>query len=301
MPYSGGDGRGITLSEVCTDNAGKQASASSPAFNYDANPPTITGWTASRQPDFNGWYNHAVTFMFTGSDPVSGIDSCSKVTYTGPTSSNAMVVGGCEDNAGNIATLDVPIHYDATPPSVHASATTGDQIVRLNWQTSADLSSLTISRSPGVHGSSDSVVDRGGDGIFNDTRVTNGVRYTYTIRVRDQAGNVTVRRLKATPGVRLILPVNGARMTSPPLLIWTAVRHATYYNVQVYRAGRKVLSTWPGRATLALGQSWMFGGHRIHLRPGRYRWYVWPGYGSRRSARYGNLIGAGTFVVTRAS
>jgi hypothetical protein len=127
------------------------------------------------------------------------------------------------------------------------------------------------------------------------------VRYTYTIRARDQAGNVTVRRLKATPGVRLLSPVNGARMTSPPLLVWTAVRHATYYNVQVYREGRKVLSTWPGRATLALSQSWMFGGHRFHLRPGRYRWYVWPGYGPRRFARYGNLIGAGTFVVTRAN
>jgi hypothetical protein len=34
------------------------------------------------------------------------------------------------------------------------------------------------------------------------------------------------------------------------------------------------------------------------LKPGRYRWYVWPGYGSRAAIVYGRLIGMARFTVT---
>jgi hypothetical protein len=291
---------GEAVTATCTDPAGNSNTLSfSP--DYDASPPIITGWTASRPPDSNGWYNHAVSFRFTGADPVSGIDSCSTITYSGPDSGDAIVVGSCRDNAGNVASLGVPFQYDATPPSLRAFATAGDQDVHVSWQTSSDTSSLTIARSPGVQGDAASVVDRGGDGIFNDTRVKNGVRYTYTITSRDQAGNVTVRTVHATPGPHLLSPVGGVQVTWPRLLLWTPVRHATYYNVQLYREGRKVLSIWPSQPELALSRSWTFARHRFALKPGRYRWYVWPGLGSRRAARYGSLIGAGTFVVARRS
>jgi hypothetical protein len=300
LTYQGGDGTGKTVSETCFDNAGKGATATTVPFNYDATPPTITGWTASRPPDFNGWYNHPVSFRFSGADPVSGIDSCSTTTYSGPDSGDAIVVGSCQDNAGNVASLSVPIQYDATPPFLRAFATTGDQDVHVTWQTSSDTSSLTITRSPGVQGGAAGVVDRGGDGLFNDMHVKNGVRYTYTITAQDQAGNVTVRTVHAIPGPHLLSPVGGVQVTWPRLLIWTPVRHASYYNVQLYRDGRKVLSVWPSQPELALSRSWTFARHRFALKPGRYRWYVWPGLGSRHAARYGNVIGAGTFVVTRA-
>ena len=74
---------------------------------------------------------------------------------------------------------------------------------------------------------------------------------------------------------------------------------ASYYNVQLYR-GAKVLSTWPAHARLQLRPTWRFDHRRYRLKPGRYRWYVWPGFGRRGSARYGRLIGSGGFVVTRS-
>jgi hypothetical protein len=133
--------------------------------------------------------------------------------------------------------------------------------------------------------------------VFTDRQVRNGVRYSYTIRARDQAGNVAVRTVHATPGVRLLSPPSGSQLTSPPLLRWTAVLGAAYYNVQLFRSGHKVLSSWPSRASLRLSRSWSFRNSRFRLRPGRYRWFVWPGFGARAAARYGPMIGTGTFTI----
>ncbi len=33
--------------------------------------------------------------------------------------------------------------------------------------------------------------------------------------------------------------------------------------------------------------------------PGRYRWYVWPGFGARSKTRYGPLLGGSFFFVAR--
>jgi hypothetical protein len=81
------------------------------------------------------------------------------------------------------------------------------------------------------------------------------------------------------------------------LLTWSAVPKATYYNVQLIRGG-KVLSAWPTRPRLRLQRSWLYAGRRHRLTPGRYRWYVWPRFGSRASGRYGRLLGGSSFVVT---
>jgi hypothetical protein len=84
------------------------------------------------------------------------------------------------------------------------------------------------------------------------------------------------------------------------MLSWTAAPGATYYNVQLFRADpKKVLSMWPKRASLQLRRTWRFDGHRFRLKPGKYRWYVWPGFGKRKAGRYGHMIGSGTFVVVR--
>ena len=108
---------------------------------------------------------------------------------------------------------------------------------------------------------------------------------------------MTVRTVMVTPGPRLLSPADGARVTAPPVLTWTPIRDASYYNVQLYRGGVKVLSAWPAGATLHLTRSWRFAGHRYRLKPGRYQWYVWPGYGPRSAANYGPVLGSATFVV----
>jgi hypothetical protein len=77
---------------------------------------------------------------------------------------------------------------------------------------------------------------------------------------------------------------------------WSRVRRATSYWVQVYRVGlpgaRKVLEATvrEPRLTLRRGRT---------LRPGRYRWEVWPQFGSPRTHEYTRLAAKGVFVIGR--
>ena len=69
--------------------------------------------------------------------------------------------------------------------------------------------------------------------------------------------------------------------------------------MQLLRKGRKILSAWPKRPELRLHERWRFQGRRHRLAAGRYTWYVWPGEGPRSARRYGERIGARSFVVDR--
>lgn len=251
----------------------------------------------SRPPDSPGWYNHPLTGAVTAT-AFSGIASCTSTIYAGPDSATATLSATCLDNAGKTVTVaSAPFAYDVTPPSLTAAATTGDRTVQLSWQTGGDLAplaSVTVTRSPG-----DETVYSGQATGYTDTSVSNGVTYTYTVTARDVAGNASTQTVVATPAARLLQPVANANVqkSAPPILTWTPVRGATYYNVQLYRGGGKVLSMWPAHARLQLPRKWRFHGHRYRLKPGRYRWFVWPGFGKRSAGHYGRRIGAGTFVV----
>ncbi|HWD76669.1 MAG TPA: hypothetical protein VG371_16155, partial [Solirubrobacteraceae bacterium] len=162
----------------------------------------------------------------------------------------------------------------------------------------APLTSLRVVRSPGLRGASPSVLaPTSGAGSYSDRRVRNRTSYRYTVIAIDQAGNVSERTVAVRPGLRLLSPAQGAHVSVPPVLSWTPVPKATYYNVQVFRGG-KVLSAWPKRARLQMTRTWRFGGQGRRLRRGMYRWYVWPGFGQRSAARYGAPVGSGKFVVT---
>jgi hypothetical protein len=83
--------------------------------------------------------------------------------------------------------------------------------------------------------------------------------------------------------------------------VWRRVTRARYYNVQVYRGRRKVLTAWPMKTRFQLQTRWKNLGRKEQLLPGSYRWYVWPGYGAPSARRYGQLLGQSTFVVARRS
>jgi hypothetical protein len=254
----------------------------------------------ARPPDSNGWYNHPVAAAVNGSS-FSGIASCSGSIYAGPSTTSATVSGTCTDNAGkSVSAASAPFDYDATSPSLTATATPNDGSVTLNWQTGGDIApigSVEVVRSPDPAGAA---IYSGTANAYQDNHVRNGVRYRYMITARDQAGNASTTTVVATPGPRLLGPINGAHLTLPPMLSWTPVPGATYYNVQLYRGGKtKVLSIWPTHAALQLQRTWRFDRRRYKLKPGRYRWYVWPGFGKRRAARYGHVVGSGTFVMVR--
>ncbi len=272
-------------------------------LHVETSSPSVSA-TPARPPDSNGWYNHAVSFSFSGSS-FSGIASCTApTTYSGPDSTSATVSGSCTDNAGKTASATSAVfQYDASALRIKADAAAGDGVVTLLWGTAGDiapLASVEIIRAPGRNHLASSVLYRSNGSAYNDTKVRNGVKYRYTIVATDQAGNTSTYSLTVVPGPHLLAPAAGAHVTTPPQLQWTPVRHATYYNVQLYRGDRKLLSMWPSHARLQLKRTWHFGGHLWRFKRGKYRWYVWPGYGRRSAARYGSRVGTGTFVVRSA-
>ena len=108
---------------------------------------------------------------------------------------------------------------------------------------------------------------------------------------------VSVSLVRTTRRTALLSPAAGATVTAPPLLAWKRVVNARFYNVQLYRNGRKILSRWPARPRLGLRRSWTHEGRTFRLRPGVYTWFVWPAYGSMVAPRYGKLIGRSSFRV----
>jgi hypothetical protein len=199
-----------------------------------------------------------------------------------------------------VASRAVAVRYDATPPSLsELTAAVGDRSVTLRWQAQGG-DAVQIARTPGVGGDARSVVFDGAAARFVDTQFANRDRYTYAITLGDQAGNVTTRTVGAVPRPHLVAPMTGAVLAAgrPLVLRWTPVRRADYYNLQLFRNGRKVLSGWPTRARYRLSARWTYAGRHLRLTPGRYRWLVWPGHGKRAKGDYGQRIGRRTFTVT---
>jgi hypothetical protein len=287
--------RGCSASTPVGDSASRGVTV-----KLDQAPPVVTGATASRAPDANGWYRSPLQIAFEGTDATSGLEACTSASYAGPDSASATVNGTCTDKAGNVSQAGAfGLRYDTTAPTVRRARTApGDHLVRVRWAVEG-AAVVELWRSPGENGEAQSVVGRGAGGSLLDRRLRNGRRYEYRLLAVDEAGNLATRTFSAVPGPRLLAPVVGARVTEPPTLRWTEVRGARYYNVQLFRGHRKVLSAWPTKPRLELDRAWRFAGHRRVLEAGRrYRWMVWPGRGARSRNDYGPLIGSATFTVS---
>jgi hypothetical protein len=126
--------------------------------------------------------------------------------------------------------------------------------------------------------------------------------YTYTITLRDAAGNATSATAGATtPQATTAAASKATKNFKSRTLRWKAQPGAEYYNLQLFRNGRKVLSVWPTRAQYTLHATWRFGGRTQRLAAGRYRRYVWPGYGRRATHRYGRLHAKGALAIPKAT
>ena len=291
--YGGPDSASASVSGTCEDHAGNGSTPFPYGLKYDETAPLVVGANAERSPNAAGWFNRPVRFDLAGTDATSGIADCPAVTYGGADSAAASFMGTCRDQAGNSASRAFGLKYDSTAPPISGLITTvGDRRVALDWTTTADAESLEIARTPGLGAEQTSVVFRGPGNRFLDKTVRNGIRYVYELRVGDAAGNGGSRTASAVPGYRLLSP---ARSKRPPLLRWTPVRGARYYNLQLSRGGRKILSVWPSRPRYQLKRRWNYGGKVRRLVPGRYRWRVWPGFGPRAKGNYGKQIGPRSF------
>jgi hypothetical protein len=83
----------------------------------------------------------------------------------------------------------------------------------------------------------------------------------------------------------------------PPTLSWKDAS-APYYDFVLWRGSERILDLWPEAASVTLPRRWTYAGHGYRLAPGRYLWFVYPGIGERKNARYGPLVTSGSFVVS---
>ena len=110
----------------------------------------------------------------------------------------------------------------------------------------------------------------------------------------DSSGNVSApaRRMVSLASLIPLRPLTGSRVTSAPLMSWKAKPGTAYYNVQVFRNGRRVLVGWPSQAFYRLPA--------YLLEPGIFTWYVWPAIKHVNAApTFGELIGKATFVYQK--
>ena len=208
------------------------------------------------------------------------------------------MAGSCTDVAGNVSSAAFPLNYDSTRPAApDVEVIPGDNLVRFDWSLPRGAVAVEVAR---VLSGEDEVVYAGQRSEVVDRGLKNGVRHRYRVTAVDRAGNRASASESAVPTTAdLLTPAPGEHVSEPPLLAWKQVEKARYYNVQLYRGGRKVLTQWPRSTRLQLQRRWRFAGQRRRLRAGRYTWYVWPGLGKRVERRYARSLGSSTFTVTR--
>ena len=297
--YSGPDSGSALVAGSCRDKAGNSANATF-ALKYDSTPPAVTEANADRPPDANGWYNHALSVTFSGSDGTSGVASCDVVPYDKPDARSAKVTGVCHDNAGNVsAPAPFAFKYDSTPPKLtDLSAAVLNSGADLSWKPSPDVSNIVVTRTAG-NGTPKTVYSGKRITTFADKNLKNGVRYAYTVIATDDAGNTATVKTTAQPSAPLIAPRQQEHVHGSVLLRWHAAPHAGYYNVQLWYLGTKVLSIWPSGTSYRVPRAWSYLGRSYRFTPGRYTWFVWPGRSKPTAHLFGPLLGSSSFVVTR--
>jgi hypothetical protein len=206
------------------------------------------------------------------------------------------------DHVGNetVQTSTNIAKFDGLPPAPvsAATATAGDHHVTVRWTPppDGDFEAVRIVRKQS--GAAPIQVYVGAGTSFRDTSLTNGVKYTYELTSSDESGNrssvVAVAAVPTNP--YLVSPKDGAVVSRPPLLDWRPKAQATYYNVQLWRSGVKILSRHPTRSQFALRSTWTYAGRTYRLGAGRYKWLVWPGFGQPSAARFGKLLGWSEFT-----
>ena len=266
-------------------------------IKLDKTAPAVTA-LPERRADHAGWYTSPLLVRFAGTDATSGIESCSTGAYQGPDSASAAVTGSCRDRAGLVGRATFKLAYDVTPPTIDAVlASARDSAATVRWEASPDVTEFAVTRTPGSRGEPASVVYRGTGTRVEDKRLRNGITYAYTVSAVDAAGNLATRSANVRPTSPLLAPALGATLRRPPVLRWKRTEDARYYNVQLFRGKRKVLSAWPARPRYALKRRWTYAGRTRRLRDGKYRWYVFPGFGDRSERRYGEALGVRTFRI----
>ena len=248
----------------------------------------------------NGWYVSSVTLDWSFSGPLYSSTGCSNTTLTADTPGTTFTCTATSLDRSTTMSLSKTIKLDKMPPTLSKLAVrAGSRRLDLSWVASSDTQLVQVMRTSNASGGKSGLVYSGTRASFRDTRVKVGTRYRYTVTAIDQAGNRAAKTLAvAAPGT-LFAPMPGERVSRAPVLRWTPVKGAQYYNVQLVR-GKKILSAWPTTTHFQVPRSWVYHGQRYRLHRGKYRWYVWPGLGTLSANRYGGMLGGSSFVFSPA-
>lgn len=106
----------------------------------------------------------------------------------------------------------------------------------------------------------------------------------------DHSGNVSrpARRAVSLAALIPLRPLTGSVVSAAPRLTWKAKEGTAYYNVQIFRNGRRILVGWPSQPSFLLPA--------YLLEPGIYTWFVWPAVKHKSATTFADLIGRATFV-----
>jgi hypothetical protein len=293
----------VDTATSCTATDGNGGSFTRVAHvHLDLTPPSGVTATPARPPDSGGaWYTSPVDLTWSATDATSGVASCTALTYAGPDAGAAAPAGTCRDRAGNTsAPVPFALAFDATAPLLTAThATVSGTGATVRWSAGADVASTTVVRTPGDGSAPDRAMDLpAGVEETAEHRLVPGRTYTWTVTVRDQAGNASTATTSAA--IPRSAFVTGAGVQNGRVIRWRAPRGADYYNIQLIRKGHKVLSAWPKHARYALKHTWIYAGRRHRLMLGVYQYYVWAGYGARSLNHYGGLLAHGRVRVQRS-
>jgi hypothetical protein len=271
------------------------------ALSGSVSPPAIT-LNVSGDAGDNGWYRSNVSVSWNVSDPtgISSSSGCDPRTLTSDTDGTTLTCSASNNARPPLSnSVSVTIKIDRTPPRLSdVTETPGDGANVLQWRSTSRTDTFRIERSARRDKAPPEIFRSVRGTTFTDTSIQNGREYVYVVIARDGAGNVSrgttvlalpkVLTLKKLPYV--------PRVSESPILRWKAVPGATYYHVQLFRGGKRILAAWPRKPQLALHPTWTWAGHRYRLDRGTYRWYVWAGTGPRSAAHYRRL-GTAAFAV----
>lgn len=299
---------GLRLLGVLAAGLTMALSAPTVAGALDLAPPAVTGALGD-----NNWFTSDVVVSWTFSGATTADPNCLPQTLTADTVGTAITCT-VSDAASSISRT-VTVHIDRTPPAA----------VTATPARPPDLGPYYTAPLPISWSATDAT-----SGIAACTAVTyagpDGPAVAPTGTCRDRAGNVSAPLaftfsygLPPAPPTPPVIaatasPASTAGPTATsttakpkanakakrPTLAWRAQPKAKYYNLQLFRNGRKVLSAWPTVAHYTLKPSWRYHGRTYQLAAGRYRWYVWPGYGPRAAHRYGRLLAKGAVGVPKS-
>jgi hypothetical protein len=228
-------------------------------------------------------------------------DSSTEQTYSSLSDGTYLFTLRVTNSIGNVNQGTRAWTIDTAPPaSVGAFRTrSGDGKVKLSWTHPVDLGfdHVLVSRKRAGGSSWKKIGIRRDASTLVDSTPSNEVRYVYGIRSVDKAGNVSAMSTAGARPSKILSPQFDAIVGSPPLIDWVASLHASYYNLQLWRNGKKILSVWPVRSAFRVRSSWSFNGRHFSLSSDAYRVFVWPGFGPKSAANYGSLLGWSQFSV----